>query len=158
MKKKKLLLMLLLAPFAMAFAQIEDNAETENNDDRLLIQPIAFAYDAAGNRISRTIVSNAVRDSISGVIVWNAGELGGKTVMITPRPSQGELTVDIIGYDQTDNCAIGIYDANGHTLTTQSINAASTDIQYNRVQNQTDIIQLKLNGETAAWMITDTNN
>lgn len=93
MKKKKLLLMLLLAPFAMAFAQIEDNAETENNDDRLLIQPIAFAYDAAGNRISRTIVSNAVRDSISGVIVWNAGELGGKTVMITPRPSQGELTV-----------------------------------------------------------------
>lgn len=49
MKKKKLLLMLLLAPFAMAFAQIEDNAETENNDDRLLIQPIAFAYDAAGN-------------------------------------------------------------------------------------------------------------
>lgn len=158
MKKKKLLLMLLLAPFAMAFAQIEDNAETENNDDRLLIQPIAFAYDAAGNRISRTIVSNAVRDSISGVIVWNAGELGGKTVMITPRPSQGELTVDIIGYDQTDNCAIGIYDANGHTLTTQSINAASTDIQYNRVQNQTDIIHLKLNGETAAWMITDTNN
>ena len=157
MKKKKLLLMLLLAPFAMAFAQIEDNAETENNDDRLLIQPIAFAYDAAGNRISRTIVSNAVRDSISGVIVWNAGELGGKTVMITPRPSQGELTVDIIGYDQTDNCAIGIYDANGHTLTTQSINAASTDIQYNRVQNQTDIIHLKLNGETAAWMITDTN-
>lgn len=135
MKKKKLLLMLLLAPFAMAFAQIEDNAETENNDDRLLIQPIAFAYDAAGNRISRTIVSNAVRDSISGVIVWNAGELGGKTVMITPRPSQGELTVDIIGYDQTDNCAIGIYDANGHTLTTQSINAASTDIQYNRVIN-----------------------
>jgi len=127
--------MLLLAPFAMAFAQIEDNAETENNDDRLLIQPIAFAYDAAGNRISRTIVSNAVRDSISGVIVWNAGELGGKTVMITPRPSQGELTVDIIGYDQTDNCAIGIYDANGHTLTTQSINAASTDIQYNRVIN-----------------------
>ena len=158
MKKKKLLLMLLLAPFAMAFAQIEDNAETENNDDRLLIQPIAFAYDAAGTRISRTIVSNAVRDSISGVIVWNAGELGGKTVMITPRPSQGELTVDIIGYDQTDNCAIGIYDANGHTLTTQSINAASTDIQYNRVQNQTDIIHLKLNGETAAWMITDTNN
>lgn len=142
----------------MAFSQTEDNADTENNDDRLLVHPIAFAYDAAGNRKRRTIVSQVMRDSISGAIVWNAGELGGKTVMLTPRPSQGELTVDIIGYDQTDNCTIGVYDANGHILTTQSINAASTDIQYNRVQNQSDIIHLKLNGETAAWMITDTNN
>lgn len=158
MKKNNLLLMLLLAPFAMALSQTDDNAETESLNSTMALTPITFTYDAAGNRLSRSVVSKLSLDSIPGSIVWDVGELGGKTVQLTPRPSQGELTVDIIGYEQTDNCAIGIYDANGHTLTTQSINAVSTDIHYNRVQNQTDIIQLKLNGETAAWMITDTNN
>lgn len=158
MKKKKLFLMLLLAPFAMALSQTEDNAEAEGTNISIVIKPITFTYDAVGNRLTRSVVSKVALDSIPGPIVWNVGELGGKTVQLTPRPSQGELTVDIIGYDQTDNCTIGVYDANGHILTTQSINAASTDIQYNRVQNQSDIIHLKLNGETAAWMITDTNN
>lgn len=157
MKKIRLLPFLFFAPFAMAFPQTEDNAEAEGANTTLALKPITFTYDAAGNRLTRSVVSQFLLDSTQGSIVWNVGELGGKTVQLSPRPSQGELSVEIIGYEQTDNCTIGIYDVNGNTLTTQSINAASTDIQYNRVQNQTDIIQLKLNGETAAWMITDTN-
>lgn len=156
--KKILLAIFSFTLFAVSFSQSDETAENENIDERLLVQPTMYTYDAAGNRLSRSIVAQVLRDSLPGVIVWDVGELGGKTVMLTPRPSQGELTVDIIGYEQSDECAIGIYDTNGHLLTSRSINAASTDIEYSRVQNQTDIIHLKLNGESAAWMITDTNN
>lgn len=158
MKQKLILFLISIATLATAFSQNDETAETDDSGDRLVAQPTAFTYDEAGNRISRTIVSQILRDSLPDVIVWNVGELGGKTVMLSPRPSQGELTVDIIGYEQTDDCSIGIYDTNGHILTSRSINASSTEIEYNRVQNQTDIIHLKLNGESAAWMITDSNN
>lgn len=156
MKKVFIFAFLIIAPYTTSLSQ--NLVDPVNPGYDILVLPTAYTYDDCGNRISRSLVAPVIQDSLPGVIVWNVGELGGKTVQLTPRPSQGELTIDIIGYEQTDNCAIGIYDANGHTLTTQSINATSTDIQYNRVQNQTDIIQLKLNGETAAWMITDTNN
>ena len=40
MKKKKLFLMLLLAPFAMALSQTEDNAEAEGTNISIVIKPI----------------------------------------------------------------------------------------------------------------------
>lgn len=156
MKKVFIFPFLIIAPYTTSHSQ--DLVDPVNPGYELMVMPTEYTYDACGNRIGRSLVAPIFHDSLPGIIVWNVGEIGGKTVHLSPRPAQGELGVEIIGFEQTDNCAIGIYDTNGHTLTMQSINAASTDIQYNRVKNQTDIIQLKLNGETAAWMITDTNN
>lgn len=117
----------------------------------------SYTYDEAGNRIRRKYREvHLVQDSLIGSIVWNVGdEINGKTVVLTPRPSEGELTVDIIGYEQTDNCTVGIYDINGRIKTARSIQSATTEIEYPRQQNQTDIIYLKMNGESAAWRITD---
>lgn len=133
--------------------------ETAALDYTPIFDPLAtlYTYDAAGNRIRRSLeLVHIGHDSIPGTIVWSVGdEITGKTVVLTPNPSEGELTVDIIGYEQTDNCTVGIYDINGQIMTARSIQSATTEIEYPRQQNQTDIIYLKMNGESAAWRITD---
>lgn len=152
---------LLSVPTAIAATNFltEDQDGAEVNSLDLIYQQLStsYTYDAAGNRIRRKYeLIHIGHDSIPGTIVWSVGdEITGKTVVLTPNPSEGELTVDIIGYEQTDNCTVGIYDINGQIMTARSIQSATTEIEYPRQQNQTDIIYLKMNGESAAWRITD---
>lgn len=153
---------LLSVPIAITATDypLEDQDGAEANSIEPIFEQLStsFTYDAAGNRIRRKVeLMHFDHDSLPGTIIWSVGdEINGKTVVLTPNPSEGELKVDIIGYEQTDNCAVGIYDINGQIRTARAIQSATTEIEYSRQQNQPDIIYVKMNGESAAWRIIDT--
>lgn len=96
-------------------------------------QTISYAYDNAGNRISRTIVlastqqanrANSVQRPDSTVLKENIGD---RNITLFPNPTRGALGVNIQGGDPKEKIMIYLYSGNGHQLySTQAIIGLNT--------------------------------
>lgn len=86
-------------------------------------QKIEYAYDYAGNRISRTVVvlpPSQVKKHTDDTIPPKPVEekLGIRTIKIYPNPTKGMLAVEIMGGDENDAIEIQLISGQGIRLQT----------------------------------------
>ncbi len=79
--------------------------------------------------------------------------LSEKTLRIYPNPTEGALKMEIVGWNESDNGSICIYDMGGmEILMTEPIGAV-TDIDITSSPEGMYIMLITLNGEKTTWKI-----
>jgi len=93
---------------------------------------VSYAYDNAGNRISRKIVllnsspTHVKKDTISPAPVKE--QLGDRTITIFPNPTKGALAVEITGGSDKDEIRIMLISGQGIQLKTMKAQTGTTPL------------------------------
>ena len=119
-------------------------------------QSLSYAYDAAGNRIGRTIVlgtraSNALQNQTDSVFFHEM--LAEKQLKIYPNPVQSELTLSIKGYQSSMWGEFSILTLGGALLKKGEIRSEMTTINMGSYQPGTYILNIQLNGQPTSWKV-----
>lgn len=92
---------------------------------------VSYAYDQAGNRISRKIVTlnsspSHVKKSEDSAPVEE--QMGERIIKVFPNPTKGALAIDISGGEDKDELRIILYNANGKQLQNKKVEQGTTTI------------------------------
>ena len=93
---------------------------------------VSYAYDNAGNRLSRKIVlltsnpAHAKKDTIAPSPVEE--QMGDRKLTVYPNPTKGELKVDITGGNNKDEIRIQLFSAQGIQLQSRKAAVGTTPI------------------------------
>jgi len=93
---------------------------------------VSYAYDNAGNRISRKIVllasnpTHVKKDTIASAPVEE--QLGDRKLTVYPNPTKGELKVDITGGNNKDEIQIQLFSGKGVQLQSRKAAVGTTPI------------------------------
>ena len=93
---------------------------------------VSYAYDLAGNRISRKVVdmnsnpSHVKKDSDPTQVVTD--QLGERKITVYPNPTRGALAVEISGGDAKDEIHLILYSAQGTQLQNLKVTATTTPV------------------------------
>ena len=138
--------------------------------------PIYYKYDAAGNRYLRTItlsqaksakaepdstiqsglVKNEVADNKqpdSKTKVAFRDNLGGKKILIYPNPTQGQLKVDIEGYQEEANSGLYLYNLTGRLIISRTPVNSSTVLDLSVCPIGTYILKIVIGDKSTEWKI-----
>ena len=113
---------------------------------------ISYSYDQAGNRVKREIVMSLLAPRKSSTTSFTE-VLAKKSIRIYPNPNKGQLRVEIVGHEATDNSLLQVYNATGALLINKKATSAITNINLTSQPNGIYILQINLNGETTKWKI-----
>ncbi|MDM8160142.1 T9SS type A sorting domain-containing protein [Labilibaculum sp. K2S] len=125
---------------------------------------INFAYDAAGNRVSRTITLGATQTVINGgeneKLSFEKSEdfftevLAEKEIKIYPNPTRGKLRVDILGYEDLDsNSSIQVFTTGGALLYKSNTPSQTNDINLSNKPAGLYLMVIIIAGEKSTWKI-----
>lgn len=118
-------------------------------------QKISYSYDNAGNRIKREIVLspkkmtqklNMDNSSVSDV-------LGDKTIKLHSNPSEGVVSIEIVGYEYSDMGEISLFSISGQMLYKFKITSNLTDIDISGFPDGVYILSILLNDNVTSWRI-----
>ena len=116
-------------------------------------------YDAAGNRLSRFTYSlnrgnnSQLTTERDGQVNMANERLGDHTIHVTFQSATCIITIEVLGLDESDNCAVYIYNLTGQMIYNQSIVASPTEIGLFNNSNGVYLLRLSLNGENRCWKI-----
>lgn len=114
---------------------------------------ITYSYDAAGNRVERTIVlpdSPAAQPSHSS---FYTDMVADKRMKIYPNPTKGHLKVQILGLSDKDKGVITVCATDGRKLFSTNILSEHTTIDLTSQQNGLYLLIVKVNEKTTSWKI-----
>lgn len=116
---------------------------------------VTFAYDAAGNRISRTIVldRNVPQEQQRKQTSTRTDMLSKHHIAIAPNPTDGLLQVSITGLKRTDACVITVYKTSGQLVVTLPVARDNTTVDISGQPNGYYILAIDINGEKSTWKI-----
>lgn len=119
-------------------------------------QRVSYAYDAAGNRISRTIVlktraSNTLENAHDSVFFQEI--LAEKQIRIYPNPVQSVLKIAILGYKSSMKGEYALLNISGVMLKRGAITQETTLIDMSNYLRGTYILNLSLNKQSTSWKI-----
>jgi len=132
-----------------------------------LFAPFAlqYSYNTSGERISRTIqkvllksANNYIRDSaLFNQTINDQNEsyednVDGKKVIIYPNPTQGQLKIEIQGYEQT-SAIVYLYDLSGKLLINKKQFDSSIPLDLSSFTNGTYILKIVMGDKTSEWKI-----
>lgn len=114
-----------------------------------------FAYNQAGNRISRTLIIQQSKSAYDDKMVspdeefyWN--ELG---IQIFPNPTTGELRVVFENYPENENVAYELYDFNGKMLLNENMYNNATLISLDSYPDGNYILRFIVNERAKTYQI-----
>ncbi len=121
-------------------------------------QKLVYAYDAAGNRISRTIVIppqgvKSARGNNPTPPSAFYDTLGEKQVKLYPNPVTTSLTVEVTGFDEKSAGEYLILDMQGKQLVKGKMQAATFQVNMSAYTPGTYLLHLILNGEKTVWKV-----
>jgi YD repeat-containing protein len=126
-------------------------------------QTISFAYDEAGNRVSRTIVMNSSPSNVRAVNN-NADEAetpppfveqlsADLQVRIYPNPTKGLLQVELAGLAEDAAASVTVTNLNGQQIiSTDAVRSVST-IDLSAYPSGTYVLRLIINGKATEYKI-----
>ena len=117
-------------------------------------QKLSYAYDSAGNRISRTIVMTA-RNANVGMQedMFFEEHIADKQLKIYPNPVKEQLTIEIPGHDSTEKAEYILLNMSGAVLKRDRISSEITTVDMNRFVTGTYVLNIIINGERTVWKI-----
>ncbi|MDD4991754.1 MAG: T9SS type A sorting domain-containing protein [Paludibacter sp.] len=92
---------------------------------------VSYAYDNAGNRISRKVVvynTNLTHAKKTVDPPPVEEQLGERTIKVFPNPTKGALAVDISGGSDKDQLRIILYNADGKQLLNKQVQQGTTPV------------------------------
>lgn len=122
---------------------------------------VSYAYDNAGNRIKREIVidTRSVMESTKDGKKDNQEDsfcsemLSGKEIKIHPNPTEGDLSVEITGYEDSDKCSFLIFDMSGHQIMSARADSPVTHVDISGKPTGLYILNIILNSKPSSWKI-----
>lgn len=119
-------------------------------------QKISYAYDANGNRVSRTIVlpkqaAIAMKNHVDSIFFEE--KLAENQLKIYPNPVQSELTIAVDRYEPAMQGKFSLYDTNGAMLVTSELLGAITKVDMGHYTQGIYLLRIQLNGESTTWKI-----
>ena len=117
---------------------------------------VGYSYDAAGNRISRTIILNrnmAKKQARTLKDKDYTDILSQRNISISPNPTQGMVEITITGLRESDDCAMSVYTLKGQTLKTLSVSGEVTTIDLSGQPDGIYLLDITINGEKTTWKI-----
>ncbi len=96
---------------------------------------VSYAYDYAGNRISRRVVllnsnpTHVKKDTTAVAAPPVVDQLGDRKITIYPNPTKGALAVDISGGDANDKLNIILFSPQGTVLQSKPVVSGTTPLE-----------------------------
>ena len=125
---------------------------------------INFAYDSAGNRVSRTINLSSTKSGISGGGTesfaieeeenYFTESIAQKEIKIYPNPTRGQLRVAILGCEDLDNnSSIQVFNTGGKLLYKSDTPSQTNDINLSDKPAGLYLMIITIAGERSTWKI-----
>jgi len=130
-----------------------------------LAQTVRYAYDPAGNRISRTIVLNTLRSAPQNETEEEEEEekeasptfveqlTDDLQVKIYPNPTKGLLQIEIAGNENDNNTPIAVFNQSGQQILATQTAGQITPVDLSGVPAGTYILRLIIRERTENYTI-----
>ncbi len=118
-------------------------------------QRVRYAYDNAGNRISRTIVFNqmqAPKKQLKDSLYYTE-TVAEKEIKLFPNPVNTSLNVHISGYEEKLQGTYLLFDMQGKTVLQESIIAEKFQIDMSAYSAGTYVLRIVIADETTNWKV-----
>ncbi|RNC63240.1 hypothetical protein [Proteiniphilum sp. X52] len=113
-------------------------------------QKLSYAYDAAGNRISRTIVVGA--HNIEGEAPRSyIDTIDGRQLAINTGSGRPQLTIAVEEYDSSLTGEYSILDKEGTLLAKEELSGGTTLVELEELPSGGYILHILLNGHPSRW-------
>ncbi len=119
-------------------------------------QKLSYAYDAAGNRVGRTIVlePRSASDSENPAdTVFFEETLDDTQVRIYPNPVETQMTIRVSGYAPSMQGEYSLYNITGIMVAKRRITGETTLVDMGRYPKGIYILHIILNGQPTAWRV-----
>ncbi len=115
---------------------------------------INFSYDAAGNRISRTIVVTRASEQSKLQELPLKNDFEKARVTIYPNPTKGIISISIQGgNEEFKNSSLALYSISGALITSNRISDRSVTIDIRGEAKGMYILKLILDGQISEWKV-----
>ena len=129
---------------------------------------VSYSYDAAGNRITKTItLAKTMKkmvhpdsvEMVESATTANFFEepqndvVGQAEIKIYPNPTKGALRVDIDEVEFTGSDRIEVFDGNGRIVKVSNSITESNLIDLSEAKNGIYIMRITIGGESTSWRI-----
>lgn len=115
---------------------------------------INFSYDAAGNRISRTIVVTRASEQSKLQEPSLKNDFEKARVTIYPNPTKGIISISIYGgNEELKNSSLALYSISGALITSNRISDRTVTIDISGEAKGMYILKLILDGQTSEWKV-----
>lgn len=119
-------------------------------------QQLSYAYDAAGNRVSRTIVLDTRSTSAlvnEGDTVFFEEMLAEKQIKLYPNPVESVLTLLISDYTPSMEGEFSLFNLGGMMLDRRRITDETTYVEMSRYAKGIYVLHIQLNGQPTSWKV-----
>ncbi len=113
-------------------------------------QQLAYAYDAAGNRISRSIVVGA-HNSDGNTPRTYIEHIDGRQLAINAGSEQQQLTIAVEEYDSSLKGEYSILDRNGTQLANEQLASGIILVELEGLPSGSYFLNILLNGHLSRW-------
>lgn len=121
----------------------------------LSAQNVTYRYDAAGNRIQRTVTLQTQLQSspsASDMALMN-DIIAEHGIKIYPNPTRGMLSVEINEYSDDLNVEYWLSDMSGRIINHQKASSKTAYFDLNKYPAGIYLLKIKVNDETAVWKV-----
>lgn len=120
---------------------------------------IGYSYDAAGNRVRREIVVQAVQNgeakqqSLDSEKMSFSDMLCGHSIKINPNPATGNLSIIISGLTQSDRGSCVVYTPQGSQVVAGNIGTGNFNIALGGHPSGIYLLKISVNNNSTTWKI-----
>ncbi|GHT77652.1 hypothetical protein AGMMS50262_19230 [Bacteroidia bacterium] len=114
---------------------------------------VSFGYDAAGNRISRTIVINPSSADPQEEEPFYSEMLSHIEVHIYPNPTEGRITIEIQHLEKDETADVALYTLSGNLLVRERNVSYSTEIDITSQPAGMYILRITAGEDHTEWKI-----
>jgi YD repeat-containing protein len=117
---------------------------------------VSYTYDAAGNRITRTLSSKVI--TIAKAKQQQDEEptedkFGERTIKIFPNPTHGDLNIDVTNHNPKEELRMELYNINGTQLYNARVQEGSNPLDMNTYPSTVYILRLVSGSEKMEYKI-----
>lgn len=112
-----------------------------------------YTYDSAGNRVSREIIIGVAGDEPQDIAASLIDVVASKAVRIYPNPTDGNLTISIDDYEESDQASFIIYDLSGVIVYDSKVTGQASSVDISDCQSGIYILTIMINGNQSSWRI-----
>lgn len=112
-----------------------------------------YTYDSAGNRVSREIIIGVAGDEPQDIAASLIDVVASQAVRIYPNPTDGNLTISIDDYEESDQASFIIYDLSGVIVYDSKVTGQASSVDISDCQSGIYILTIMINGNQSSWRI-----
>jgi hypothetical protein len=122
-----------------------------------------FTFDASGNCTNRNILlpksapvivhHDSIQQAFKSPQEMLEDNMGDQKIIIYPNPTQGQLLVEIKGYQKETSSALYLYDLHGKLLISKTPANSTMELNLSDYQSGTYILKILIGEKTSEWKI-----